>query len=59
MNLLDDDHAANPIGQGRLVIAVFESHDNGIPCTILTEGWAYDLWSFHTIDILGVDARAE
>ena len=43
MNLLDDDHATNPIVKGRLMIATFESHDNGIPGTILTEGWAYEL----------------
>ena len=43
MNLLDGDHAANPIVKGRFVIAAFESHDNGTPCTTLTGGWAYDL----------------
>ena len=43
MNLPDDDHAANLIAKGRLMVAAFESHDNGTPCTILTEGWTYDL----------------
>ena len=43
MSLLDNDHAANPIVKGRFVIVAFESHDNGTPCVILTEGFAYDL----------------
>ena len=37
MNLLDDDHVAGPIVEGRVVAALFESHDDGAACTTLVK----------------------
>ena len=42
MNLLHDDHIANPISKGQTAAAVFEPHDSGIPWTNLVKGRACD-----------------
>jgi len=59
MNLLHGDHTASSIAEGRVVAAVFVSHDIGSPWTTLVEGWVYDSYSFRTIEFLGTNASAE
>jgi len=45
MNLLHGDHMAAPIPKGKVVAAVFESHDSGTPHTILAKCWECDSYS--------------
>jgi len=59
MNLLHGDHTASSIAEGRVVAAIFVSHDVGSPCTTLVKGWACDSYSFRTIDFWGANASAE
>ena len=59
MNLLHGDHTARLISEGRVVDAVFLSHDIGSPWTTLVKGLACDPYSFRTIDFWGVNASAE
>jgi hypothetical protein len=59
MNSLHGDHTTNPIVEVHVAAAVFGSHETGAPCTTLVKGWAYDSYSFRTIDFWGVNASAE
>ena len=59
MNLLHDDHVATSILRGCMMAAVYGSHDTGKPCTTRTKGWAYDPYSFRTIDVFGDSTSAE
>ena len=59
MNLLHDDHVATSIVKGRAMAAVHGFHDTGKPCTTRTKGWAYDSYSFRTIDVFGDSTSAE
>ena len=59
MNLLHVDHTASRIGEGDVVVAIFESHDVGSPCTTLTKGWMCDSYSFRMIDGFGANTSAE
>lgn len=59
MNLLHGDHTAELIGKGNDMAAVFESHDVGTPRTTRAKFWAYDPYSFRTIDVFGDSTSAE
>ena len=60
MKPLHGDHAAwtNPRVDA-VAAALLKPHDSGTPRTTLTNGWACDLYSFCTIDSLGVSTSAE
>ena len=59
MNLLHDDHATVRVLGPCVVVAKFDLQEIGNPHTTLARGWAYCLYSFHTIDVRGDKGSAE
>ena len=59
MNLLHGDHSAAVMGAWDFGAETIGSHETGNPCTTLTKGCAYGLYSLHTAEVWGDRGSAE